>query len=301
VDNPAAGVPISVWERQSVWSKAANAAKADIGRARAWVLRLSIAGAVLSTAAAQSAEWSAITARSLGALAAATLALVPILGRPATSSLTRDWTRQRSVSEALKTEVYTFLAGVTPYRGDDRQLVLLDRARQVTDQPDLIHYTAGIVADQRTLPDVYDVPSFIRIRLVGQINGYYRPKAAEYRRKVDRLHRAEIVLAALAAILAAVTAFVPNAGVGAWVGVVTTVAGAITAHGAAQRYEYQQVEFARTADQIDDLRTRYELMDHDVAIDDAFVAECEQVISIQNDAWMAKLVRSESTGSAPRA
>lgn len=297
MDESDAGSLTSVWDRQNIWSKAANKAKADVGRARGWILGLTIAGAISSSAAAQTAGWNTVAARILGGLAAATLGLVPVLGRSDTTTLTRDWTRLRSVSEALKTEVYTYLAGVAPYRGGDRQATLLNRVREIADQPDLAQYAAGVVADKRPLPDVHDVKSFIRVRLSGQIDRYYRPKAANYRRRSDRLRRVEVALAAIGAVLAAVAAVVPRAGIGTWVGVLTTVAGAVAAHAAAQRYEYQQVEFWRTADQIEDLRSRYESTEHDEAGDDAFVAACERVISIQNDAWMAKLARTPNARS----
>lgn len=297
MDQSDSGPLTSVWDQQNTWSKAANKTKFEVSRSRGWMLRLTIAGAISSAAAVQTAGWSTVAARVLGGLAAAALGLVPVLGRSDTTRLTRDWTRLRSVSEALKTEVYTYLAGVALYRGSDRQVTLLDRANEITDQPDLTRYTAGTVHDERPLPDIHDVASYIRIRLSGQIDGYYRPKAAQYRRRTDRLRRVEVALAALGAVLAAVAAVVPRAGIGTWVGVVTTIAGAVVAHAAAQRYEYQQVEFWRTADQIEYLRSRYESAEHDETGDDGFVAECERVISIQNDAWMAKLAGHPNAAS----
>lgn len=284
-------VLVTLWQRQSVWSSAADRVKRDIGRARTWALCLAVAGAVLSTGSAQVGRWSATAAWVLGLLAAVALGLAPVAGRPATAAAVRDWTRIRSVSEALKTEIYTYLAGVGPYRGDDPRRTLLDRGeRIVAGQPDLLRYTAGIAPGKRPPPAVHDVGSFIEVRLNGQINRYYRPRAAAYRRKLSRLRGAEVGLAAFAAVLAALTGFFPHAALSVWVAVVTTVGASVAAHAAAQRYEYQQVEFARTADQLEELRARYELDPHDDATDDEFVAKCERVISIQNDGWMAKLV-----------
>ena len=77
-----------------------------------------------------------------------------------------------------------------------------------------------------------------------------------------------------------------------WVPVVTTVSGALAAHIAATRYEFLLVEYARTAAQLERLRDgRQTLTDPDQAAyaDDEFVAQCERVISDQNEAWMAKL------------
>ncbi|WP_432826810.1 DUF4231 domain-containing protein [Dactylosporangium sp. CA-092794] len=286
-DNPL----MTLWERQSVWSQAANQVKHGINRARFWALLLAITGAVLSTAAAQFGPFNATVGWVLGLLSAIVLALAPAAGRGATATATRDWTRLRSVSEAYKTEVYTFLAGVAPYRGEDRQSVLLHRCQKVADEAsDLLRYTGGITGRRRQLPAVHDVASFIELRVNAQIAGYYRPKAAEYRRRLSRLRVIEVGLAAAAALLAAVTGFFPAAHLGAWVAVVTTLGVAVATHVAAQRYEYQQVEFTRTADQLEDLRSRYAIGEFDP---DTFVAAAEQVISIQNDAWMVKLVSGE--------
>jgi hypothetical protein len=85
----------------------------------------------------------------------------------------------------------------------------------------------------------------------------------------------------------------------AWVAVATTVATAVTAHAMASRYEYQLVEYTRTADQLDRLLARRELAVRSAAPgpgpadDDAFVEECERLISVQNEAWMVRLQSAE--------
>jgi SMODS and SLOG-associating 2TM effector domain 1 len=62
----------------------------------------------------------------------------------------------------------------------------------------------------------------------------------------------------------------------------------VAAHGAASRYEYQAIEFTRTADELERLRARYKV-DHSAKI----VSESEHVISIQNEGWMSKLSSPE--------
>ena len=81
-------------------------------------LVLVVVVAVLATAAGAAAEGVAVLARVLAAGAAVGAALLPTL-RPAWSgNRLQDWTRARSVSEALKSEVYLWLAQVGPYRDD---------------------------------------------------------------------------------------------------------------------------------------------------------------------------------------
>ncbi|MFB6392912.1 DUF4231 domain-containing protein [Polymorphospora lycopeni] len=278
------------WRRQSVWSQGANQLKTQIQRARLGAMLLTVGGALFSAVSVQLISSVPTGAKVFAGLAAVSLGLVPVLGRGAGSTVVRDWTRARSVSEALKTEIYTYLAGVAPYRGDDRATVLVDRLDALlTGTEDLEQYVAGIDPVPRSLPDVHDVDSYVQGRARAQIDGYYRRRAAELRRRVSLVRRIEFGLAMLGAVLAAVAGFVPGAGLTAWVGLVTTVSTAVVAHAAAERYEYQQIEFTRTADGLEDLLARYADGPGGDDADDALVAGCERVISIQNEGWMAKL------------
>jgi SMODS and SLOG-associating 2TM effector domain 1 len=75
----------------------------------------------------------------------------------------------------------------------------------------------------------------------------------------------------------------------AWVPVVTTVAASLTAHVAASRYHHQIVEFLRTAQQLDHIVAAH--ADGTIA-DSAMVDECERVISVENQGWMANWSKS---------
>lgn len=283
------------WRRQSVWSQGANQLKLRIRRARMLVMALTIGGALFSAASVQVLSVAPTVAKVLAGLAAATLGLVPLLARGSGSTVVRDWTRLRSVSEAMKSEIYPFLAGVAPYRGPDRTALLLDRLDGLhVGAEDLDGYVAGITPATRGLPAVRDVESYLRVRVRAQIDDYYRSGAANLRRRITRLRRIGGGLAMLGAVLAAVAGFVPAAGLTAWVGLVTTVSTAVAAHLAAERYEYQQIEFTRTADGLEDLAGRYAAGSGDTDAEDAFVAACERLISIQNEAWMAKLTTADT-------
>ena len=54
-------------------------------------------------------------------VAAAAVGLVPVVGRWTGAGLVSEWVRARSVSEALKTELYLFLTGSGRYTGPDRE------------------------------------------------------------------------------------------------------------------------------------------------------------------------------------
>jgi hypothetical protein len=190
----------------------------------------------------------------------------------------------------MKADLYTFLAGVAPFRGVDADRVLLDRMeRLLVDAAGMAKYVAGIDPVQRPLPAVHDVGSYITVRLAEQIAGYYRPKARQMRQRASVIRRLELGIGVVGAALAVLTAVFQIREASAWVGVATTITAALTAHAAAARYEYQQLEYTRTADELDRLR----LLRADNALDDKFVAACEHVISIQNEGWMAKLTMDD--------
>ncbi|MDF9810794.1 DUF4231 domain-containing protein [Streptomyces sp. SPB162] len=279
-----------LWNEQGVWSQAANRRKRVIGRVRAASLALGIAAAVVGTASSQLAAANEILAKVLACVAAAAAGLIPVVSGRAGPLQIQDWTRLRSASEAFKRDVYTFLAGVAPYRGDDALPVLLDRFdRTRREASDLLPHIAGVEVGNRGLPPVSGVDSYIELRLKNQIQDYYRPKARLMGRRLALTRRIEFALAASGAALGALSgafAVVPAA---AWVAVTSTVAAVLAAHSMAAKYEYQQLEFTRTATELEHLmRRRENAAGQDALGPDAFVERCEQVISVLNDTWMVK-------------
>lgn len=277
------------WRQQSVWSQSANQLKRSIGIARTVSLSMTVLGALLATGAAQASSWNQNLTKGLALGAAVAVALGPIAGRFTTHDRTRDWTRLRSVSESVKANVYTYLAGVSPFDGPGKDQELLLRLTELQNYvEDLRKYTAGISPVNRGLPPVSDVPTYITERLVSQLNGYYRPNAKKMRDRVTRVQRAEIGLSLIAAILAALASVYGKDSTAAWVAAVTTIIAAVTAHGAASRYEYQEIEYERTGDELERLRSRFSIGE----ITD-IISESERIISIQNEGWMAKLSSPE--------
>jgi hypothetical protein len=98
----------------------------------------------------------------------------------------------------------------------------------------------------------------------------------------------------LAAVLGAIAATMRLNSVGVWVAVVTTVGAAITAHIAAARYELLIISYLSTARQLRSLLRRWEgESDKSPAAADMLVRECEDVISRENESWMAAWSRGE--------
>lgn len=277
-----------LWDCQSVWSQTADHAKRTIGRARATALTLGAAAAVAGTAAAQLLPHYEEAGSALAFLAAAAVGLVPLASRSTGPQQLRDWTRLRSLSEELKSEIYTYLARVAPYRDEDAPQILRDRAeRLLTHVSDLAAGTHAFRPRQRPLPAVTDVGSYLELRVTGQVERYYRPRAVHMRRRSTQVRRLELMLAGTAAVLGAVSGAFRADWAATWVATITTVSAALIAHAAASRYAYQEVEFCRTAAELERLGNRH-TGDPNPATDDALVMQCEQVIAIQNEGWMAK-------------
>lgn len=280
------------WRRQSVWSQTADALKAGPGRMRSLRLGLTVAAAVLALAGSQVKAVSFPSSVALAVTAAVALAAAGLLRGRANAEQVRRWTRARSVSEALKTEVFLFLSKSGRYSTRDDTAVLQQRLETETQRleaeaSDLQRYTDGVTAVDRPLPAVHDAASYLEVRVrKSQLDGYYVPKARTMRWRLRQLKITEVALALIAAGLAGAAAASP--GVGAWAAVVTTAGGAVAAYIASERYEFLWVEYSRTASELRRLLDRHTTADGHPLSDSELVAACEEVISVQNQAWMAK-------------
>ncbi|GAA3779285.1 hypothetical protein GCM10022403_012430 [Streptomyces coacervatus] len=290
-DRAAGAATQQAWDQQSVWSQAAGRAKAGIDRARTLSLVLGLAAAVLGTAASQVIAAHSTLGKALAFGAACATGLVPIAARYAGPAAVRDWTRLRVTSESLKSEIHIWLAGVTPYRASDAQLVLHQRLKALREEAaQLLPRTAGIPPVPRRPPAVSDVETYIELCLRPQISGYYLSRARTLGSRAAWVRRGEVALGSVGVLLGALAGTFELEQAAAWVAVATTAGAAIGAHGMAANYAYQQVQFTATAAELEDAVARW-YADTDrtsPAVEDAFVAHCERVISVLNDTWMAK-------------
>lgn len=284
----------TIWQRQAAWSRAAAEAKRAITRARLTVAALTAAAAVCGTLANQLGQAQRGAGRALAIAAAAALLLVPVAARWAGRDAVHAWTRLRSVSEALKADAYRYLAGVAPFGGADRDAVLLGRLDALMgDAGDLVGRTLDAAPAARPLPAVSDVATYLTERLQRQVDGYYLPRARRMGRVAQRIrYVATALTVAAAGVSATVGVLGDNLGLTAWIGVAATVTTALVGYGAAQQYEHHQIEYAGTADQLTRLRLCREA-GQGWTDDDAFVAEAEQIISLSNEGWMARVIEQD--------
>lgn len=226
----------------------------------------------------------------LAAAAALGAASLPLLRPRWSGRALRDWTRARSVAEALKSEVYLYLGGVGKYNADPAGALLrkkTDKVRQ--DGNDLLEHQVGIKAVQRDLPAVHDIASYFSVRVAGQIDSYYTAKARKLRTRLRWFRGIETVLAVTGATLGVIAASGVGGSVAPWIAVVTTLGAAVGVHVASSRYDYQLIEFLRTADRLDQLRSQAAAPGVTSRQLNWLAKSAEQVISIQNEGWMAKL------------
>jgi hypothetical protein len=275
------------WARQRIWSQTANRLKQRIERVRLSALLFAIATGVLAVAGEQIGGLSSPIGRSLSAGAAITGGLATFLQRRITTETIRDWTRARSASEGLKTEIHSYLGGGTAYAGPDRDQHLAATTHSIMGTvTGLDRHTLGITPDRKTLPKIHDVTTYIEVRVNDQIHNYYRRMAGIYQLRVNRLRTVGNLLGAVTVVLAALGTAFQLAGLAAWVPVVTTVGASLTAHVAAARYDHLVIEFLRTAQRLEDLRDKY--VDDPTQGAGPFIDASEAAISIENQGWMAR-------------
>ena len=276
------------WQRQSIWSQTADALKAVADRLWKLRLALTVAAAALALAGGQLKMVYLPASIVLAVAAALAMASVGLLRGRHNAEQVRRWTRARSVSEAIKTEVFLYLSQSGGYDGSDRDRRLESEVRRLEQEAgDLQRYTEEIRAKERPLPAVHDVDSYLEVRVrQSQLDGYYKPKARFMRQRLRQLKAVEVTLALVAAALAAVASISPS--VGAWAAVATTAGGAVAAYVASARYEFSWIEYSRTASELQRLLDRRTAPDGRMLSGSELVGECEQVISVQNQAWMAK-------------
>ncbi len=292
------GVPSAedaAWAQQEVWSQAAGRLKQRINSARVTALCLSLCAAILGVLAAQVHGVDPWVQKVLAFAAGVTAGLAPLVLRGANVEKVRAWTRARSASEALKSEVYKYLCAGPAEPGDDRAKRLWKQIDRITASvADLELYTLGMDPAADAIPAVHDLDSYIRQRLNAEIAGYYRPRALLYETRATRLRRLGALLGGVGVVLGVAAGSFGVAEFAAWVPVVTTMGTALVAYLTASRYDHQVIEFLRTALQLEHLRDRR--VDFEMS-EAAFVEACELVISHENHAWMAKWNEPPATTS----
>ncbi|MFD4460056.1 DUF4231 domain-containing protein [Nocardia sp. NPDC058480] len=280
----------TLWQRRTRWSTTATQMKRQLDRTRLAVLLLGSWGAIATASTATILRSAGTPTRIVALSGAVALAVATFLtAQYLTAESTRRWVRARAVSEGVKHRILTFRA-----TGDAEQsgqlLADIDGIeRTAADLLPMLAPSAEAVEAPRSMhPEEY-----VHDRVRAQIDDYYLPAARCYSTRATRLRRAAVGLGLAATIVAAI-----NTGVGVeaagriapWVAVMTTLSGSLLAYLAGKRYDFLVMTYLATADR---LRRRLDRWRTDGSPTDrvrwaAFVADCENTISLENASWMAK-------------
>jgi len=297
-----------LWDEQVAWSQTADRLRDVRSRSRSIVMVLTIAGAVLQTFTGVTGDPAFRTAAGIAGTIALSLA-AGIAGFFLKPENTQRWLRARSVSEGIKAEFYAYRASADPYTGPDALQLLQEKIRKIIGfAKDLAGHRARTSPKPKPMPDKLDYEGYLKQRLDKQIETFYLPKAKLNADRAAMFRYVEIVLVLLAAVMSAISTYVAkqtaDAGstsfaLGPWIAVVTTIGGSIAAYAAASRYEFQAASYHATAQELRDLKHSWLLTrDKPDANWSTFVRQCEDVISAENQAWMAKLLQ-DSSGALP--
>ncbi len=280
----------SAWRQQAIWSALANRLKRGLTRSRRWMLGLMVGGAVLETAAAQvfaSAQTAAAIAGAAGAAALAAAAFIRVRGLAL--DRVRDWVRARSASEGLKKAVFLHLMRASTEPLPEAVERILGAVRDLEPQAALIS------VPDREPPGPLSLAQYVEVRVNDQIERFYRPRAAALARRLAATRRGEFALLLAAAAIGALGSLFGAARTAAWVAVLTTIAGTLLAEAEAARYTHLIISYRTTARRLETLRDRWRELAQSVPLAEdeiaRFVRQCEEAISIENQAWMAEWIK----------
>ena len=290
-----------IWGQYRVWTATSRAYKARLSRWRRVVSILGSAGAVFGVLSAQQwIQWDRLWPPLPGALGVTGAVLLALAAYFSKEILSFDcegrWIRARAAAEALKREAYLLLARVPPYDG----VISLGRVSEITRAVDGLEYErltpeqkrAGLPAAPLTVDD------YLRVRVEGQVNNFYEPKAAENRAVARRIRTVSMALGALAVILSGL-GYV-WVGIPAFAAVVTTITTALAASLYAGRYQYLVVSYMATARKLEELRVAWQVSgktDADTAERNRLILDCEGVFATENGAWMAEWTKPAGQSS----
>ncbi|MFE5288517.1 DUF4231 domain-containing protein [Nocardia sp. NPDC056611] len=288
-------VVAEIWADRLRWSQAACRLKRRLDRARITAFTASTIGALCTTAAATVAHSGGVARTCVAAVGAVCLALAAFVGfQYLTPDAIRAWTRARATSEGIKRLIFEFRAGAQTSVDALRH----EMTEIVTAAADLLPYVDDAATQPTPPPSALTPETYVRQRIQGQIDDYYRPTARRYTRYAARWRRFAIALGMTTALVAAAAAIASGTGPTAlapWVAVLTTATANVAAYLTAQRYDYLAMTYLTTAHRLRALADDWAAGAHTDW--PAFVSACESVIATENSAWMAKWTESATAGS----
>ena len=197
------------------------------------------------------------------------------------------------MAEALKTEIYLFISNTAPYDTNNKPEILIKKTEELLKQVEDLQ-TESISQEQKLkdLPtEDLTVDGYIEKRVDDQIHNFYITRSDELKQKIKRNKNIGLSLGVFAVVLGGLGATGWTAG---WVAVISTITASIAAYAYAGRYQYLIISYQATADKLERLCTAWKVKgktDADKDEINKFILKCEEVISIENSAWMAEMIQ----------
>jgi SMODS and SLOG-associating 2TM effector domain 1/Protein of unknown function (DUF4231) len=290
----------NVADSQALWSNTANTLRRNLTRSRKLALLFSTLGAVSTAIASQE---GGLLRHSLAVIGAVLLAFAGVIAKHfLTAPKSTNWGRARAASEALKHEAWSYAARAAPY--DDpglRDIHLNDQRERIEkDVDDLIDLTIATKAHGTAPRKNVSRTEYIERRVRHEMEHYYLPQGKANHNAANKLRWLEICLSFIVAFSAGVIGVEGKSLFAftkidflAFMAVFTTVAGAITAHVEASRYEFLATTYLATARRLDsELKSVSNVEALSGADWSNFVQRCEQIIRDENSSWLAKWTKS---------
>ena len=289
----------TTWGEYRTWAATARAQRSHIFSWRTYTLLLTTAGALLATLSQtisslelgnQIPDSVPTILALLGGLA---IGLATLFGREILRpEAQQNWARSRSMAEALKSETYLFRSGTPPYDTSEAAEFLNEKTEKLLNNvKDLQTIILSDEQKEERLPEgPLSVDKYIEDRIIEQITNYYEKRVVRYQKVTARGRNISLGLGVLAVILGVLGASGWTAG---WIALITTITAALAAYLYAGRYQYLLVSFQATLRQLNLLKNRWAIIagkpDTNSDKRNQFIMDCENVISVENSAWMSQL------------
>jgi hypothetical protein len=225
------------------------------------------------------------TSKVAGIAGSIVVALAGVAATQATAG-SRDklWIKARAPEKASRPAYSGCCASAPPFDGADRANVLADKAEKTMLDLKGVELRPGTIKDP---PRPLTVEDYIKARVDDQIN-FYNSTAIKHQERADFWRFCGLVAASSGAILGTVSALFSLA---PWVALLSTVVTSLTADVKGQQYESMIALYQATASRLSLLKDKWldsGKSDADTAERNTFIKSCEDTMSLENGAWVAK-------------
>lgn len=296
---------VTLWEEYRKASKRSAQYKNTFNRSRTIVLVLTIAGAILGVLADQSTDWLAghsmeiIIPKVLAIMSALCLGLVAYLSKDLINSSTdRKWVIARSQAEALKSEAHIYRVKAPPFDTDQRDTVLAEKVNEILKNASETTPMTEAELWKRLPKDWMTMDEYLKERVDDQIT-WFRGKAVKYQKLLKRFRTVTFALGFVSAILGSIAAALSDTvWPAAWIAVIGSITGALTAYSFAGKYQYLMTSYEATARQLRFLHNEWDRVpdEEKEAKAGEYVRKFEDTLAHENSSWIAKWTGDDKAG-----